>query len=107
MFYSIRHVTRFAYSSPVTESITEVRMQPRTEGNQRCLKFELTTLPRARLQAYRDYLGNIVHHFNIPGRQAQLKITAETTVEITPPAPLPAALPFASAAEAWAASTLR
>lgn len=103
MFYSIRHVTRFAYSSPVTESITEVRMQPRTEGNQRCLKFELTTLPRARMQAYRDYLGNIVHHFNIPGRQAQLKITAETTVEITPPAPLPATLPFASAAAAWAA----
>jgi transglutaminase-like putative cysteine protease len=78
-------------------------MQPRTEGNQRCLKFELTTLPRARMQAYRDYLGNIVHHFNIPGRQPQLKITAETTVEITPLTPLPDTLPFASEGEAWAA----
>jgi hypothetical protein len=42
MFYSIRHVTRFVYSAPITESITEVRMQPRNEGQQRCLKFELT-----------------------------------------------------------------
>ena len=35
MFYSIRHVTRFVYSLPVTESVSEVRMQPRSEGNQR------------------------------------------------------------------------
>lgn len=89
MFYSIRHVTRFVYSSQISESITEVRMQPRTEGNQRCLKFDLTTQPRARVQGYRDYLGNVVHHFDIPGKHGQLKITAEATVEITPPDPLP------------------
>jgi len=99
MFYSIRHVTRFSYSSPVTESVTEVRMQPRTEGNQRCLKFDLVTQPRARIQGYRDYLGNVVHHFDVPARHSQLKITAEASVEITPAAPLPDALP----ANAWAA----
>ena len=32
MFYSIRHVTRFRYSSPVMESVMELRMQPRSEG---------------------------------------------------------------------------
>lgn len=100
MFYSIRHVTRFAYSSPITESVTEVRMQPRTEGNQRCVKFELTTNPRSRIQGYRDYLGNVVHHFDIPGKHNQLKITAEATVEITPLAPLPESVP---AEAAWAA----
>ena len=98
MFYFIRHLTRFVYSSPVTESVTEVRMQPRTEGNQRCVKFELTTNPRSRIQGYRDYLGNVVHHFDIPGKHNQLKITAESTVEITP---LPA-LPDHLSAEAWA-----
>lgn len=99
MFYSIRHVTRFAYTSPVTESVSEVRMQPRTEGNQRCVKFELTTNPRSRIQGYRDYLGNVVHHFDIPSKHSQLKITAEATVEITPLAPLPESLPV----DAWAA----
>lgn len=99
MFYSIRHVTRFTYSSPITESVSEVRMQPRSEGNQRCVKFELTTQPRARIQGYRDYLGNVVHHFDIPARHSQLKITAEATVEITPMTPLPDSLPL----DTWAA----
>jgi len=89
MFYSIRHVTRFQYSASITESLTEVRMQPRTEGLQRCLKFELTIQPRARLQAYRDHLGNVVHHFDIPGKHKELKITAESTVEVSEMPPLP------------------
>ncbi|MBP6823323.1 MAG: transglutaminase family protein [Acidobacteria bacterium] len=99
MFYSIRHITKFIYSSPVSESITEIRMQPRSEANQRCIKFELTTQPRARVQGYKDYLGNVVHYFDIPGQHGQLKITAEAAVEITPPPPLPEAL----SADAWAA----
>jgi transglutaminase-like putative cysteine protease len=89
MFYSIRHVTRFQYSTSIAESLTEVRMQPRTEGGQRCLKFELTIQPRARLQAYRDHLGNVVHHFDIPGKHKELKITAESTVEVNESALLP------------------
>ena len=73
-------------------------MQPRTEGNQRCVKFELTTNPRSRIQGYRDYLGNVVHHFDIPAKHNQLKITAEATVEIMPLANLPGAL----SPDAWA-----
>src|SRR5262245_25975376 len=89
MFYSIRHITRFVYSAAITESMMEVRMQPRSEGNQRCLKFELTTQPRAHILGYRDYLSNIIHHFDIPGRHSHLKITAESNVEIAPSVPLP------------------
>ena len=92
MFYSIRHVTRFVYSRPVTENLTEARMQPRHEGLQRCVKFDFTTQPRARVWAYRDSFGNAVHHFDIPGKHAQLKVTAEATVETQPLALLPEAL---------------
>jgi len=99
MFYSIRHITRFVYTPPVAESMTEVRMQPRAEGGQRCLKFEVHTQPRARILGYRDHLGNIVHHFDIPGKHSQLKVTAESTVEITG-AP---SLPESSNAGAWEA----
>ena len=64
--YLIRHTNRFTYSAPISESVMEVRMQPRGDGRQRCLRFELTTQPRARVFAYQDSLGNVVHHFDIP-----------------------------------------
>ena len=80
--YSIRHITRFNYDVPVSESLMEVRMQPRTEGTQRCLRFELAVAPRARVFAYRDHLGNSVHHFDTPARHTQLTITARAYVEL-------------------------
>lgn len=92
MFYSIRHVTQFAYSNTVSESFTEVRMQPRSEVLQRCLAFELGTNPRARVSAYRDRMGNVIHHFDVPGQHNSLRITAEARVECLSPAPLPDAL---------------
>ncbi len=92
MYYVVRHVTRFRYSAPVTESMMEVRMQPRGEGCQRCLSFELTTSPRTRIMSGHDYLGNVVHHFNIPHRHTQLTITAQSLVAITPSPPLGNAL---------------
>jgi transglutaminase-like putative cysteine protease len=41
---------------------------------------------------YRDYLGNRIHHFDIPSQHSQLTITAQAMVEITPPSSLPEAL---------------
>jgi transglutaminase-like putative cysteine protease len=71
MFYSIRHCTRFRYSAPVSESLMEVRMHPRTEGAQRCLTFQLSVSPRTRVTSYRDYLGNTIHHFDVPGHHKE------------------------------------
>jgi transglutaminase-like putative cysteine protease len=89
MFYSIRHLTRFRYSSPVSESTMELRMQPRSEGLQRCLTFQLTVTPRTRVQSYRDYLGNAVHHFDVPSAHRHLMIIAEATVDVASAAVLP------------------
>src|SRR5438270_6377221 len=46
MYYTIRHITRFRYSKPISESIMEVRIQPRSEDSQHCLDFRLLTTPR-------------------------------------------------------------
>ncbi len=89
MFYSIRHLTCFRYKSPVSESLMELRMHPRTEGGQRCLSFQLSVEPRTRVYEYRDYLGNTVHHFDVPGHHRELKIVAESLVEIEPEPELP------------------
>ncbi len=84
MYYRIRHATRFTYSGPVTESLMELRMHPRTEGPQRCLDFQLNVLPKAQVFLYKDHLGNQVHHFDVPAAHRQLMITAESLVEMRP-----------------------
>ena len=98
MFYTIKHVTRFRYSAAVSEGIMELRMQPRDDGGQRSIKTQIQTIPRARIQHYRDFLGNVIHHFDVPGRHAQLTVTAESFLEAVAPPPLPEALE----PEAWA-----
>src|SRR5262245_3384430 len=87
MYFTVRHITRFVYESPITESVMEARMQPRSDASQRCLQFGLTTQPSSRVLMYQDHDGNIVHHFNIPGRHSRLMLTAESLVEVGP-APL-------------------
>ena len=93
MYYTIHHVTRFRYSAPITESVMEVRIQPRSDGFQHCLDFRLSTSPKAQIMSYRDDLGNRVHHFDIPNRHSHLSITAEAMVEVITPPQLPDALP--------------
>jgi len=80
-FYSIRHLTRFRYSRPISESIMEAHMHPRSESSQHCLSFSLSVSPRCRVFSYRDHLGNNVHHFDIPGEHNQLVIVAESVIE--------------------------
>jgi transglutaminase-like putative cysteine protease len=92
MQYTIRHVTKFTYDEPISESVMEVRMQPRSDSLQHCLRFGLSTTPSSRVRMYQDPDRNIVHHFNIPGRHSRLTVTAEAFVEVSEPQPLPEAL---------------
>src|SRR5580704_3267470 len=66
----------------------EVRLQPRSEGDQRCLSFTLDVDPAANIIQYRDFAGNTVHHFDIAGTHKVVKVTAQSAVEVQPvPAP--------------------
>jgi transglutaminase-like putative cysteine protease len=89
MFYSIRHVTRFRYSTPIRESVMELRMQPRSEGPQALRSFQINTNPRAQLYAYTDHFGNAVYHFNVLRSHDELRIEAQAVVEIARTPPLP------------------
>src|SRR6476620_7544348 len=82
MHYSIRHITRFRYSSPVHQTVMALRMQPRSEGPQALRSFQIVTNPRAQLYAYTDHLGNAVYHFNVLRQHEELRIEAQATVEI-------------------------
>jgi transglutaminase-like putative cysteine protease len=91
MFYSIRHITRFRYSVPVRECVMELKMQPRSEANQALRNFQISTNPRAQLYAYTDHLGNAVYHFNVLREHSELRIDAQSVIEVTPAQPLPPA----------------
>lgn len=99
MAYTVVHMTRFIYSDPVSESVMELRLQPRHEHNQRCLRFEIELRPTARLFQYEDYLGNIVHTFDIPREHRQLVIRAKSLVALDTTEPVPERL----SPESWSA----
>ncbi len=81
-YYEIHHTTRFRFSDPVTEHITETRVQPLTDERQRCLSFELQTLPRSQVITYRDHAGNHVHHFDVLRAHKRMEIVALAIVEV-------------------------
>ena len=82
MIYSVRHTTTFRYEPAVRESVMEVRLQPRSDGEQRCLSFALKVDPAANVMHYRDFTGNMVHHFDIAGKHTLVKVTAQSAVEV-------------------------
>ena len=98
MFYTIRHVTQFVYDTPISESVMEARMQPRSDGDAalRAVRAERRR-PSSRVMMYQDHDGNIVHHFDIPARHSRLTVDAEALVECVP-APL---VPYDLGAGSW------
>ncbi|MBV9181069.1 MAG: transglutaminase family protein [Acidobacteria bacterium] len=84
VIYWVQHLTKFRYKPAVRESVMELRMQPRSEGTQRCLSFELTVKPSAVAMHYQDYMGNVVHHFDIAGSHSELSLRAHSVVEVLP-----------------------
>ena len=81
MRYRIRHVTRFTYEQPASESHNEVRLQTRTSPRQRMLGFRLEITPPAALIDYRDAFGNIVHAFSIHEPHTELTVCADSLIE--------------------------
>jgi transglutaminase-like putative cysteine protease len=96
LIYSVRHVTKFRYKPAVRESVMEVRMQPRNDEGQRCLSFSLDVRPSVAIMQYRDFTGNVVHHFDIADSHSELTVKAQSLVEV-----LPAVNPFAEAERTW------
>jgi transglutaminase-like putative cysteine protease len=88
MIYSVRHTTTFRYEPAIRESVMEVRLQPRSDGEQRCLSFTLHVDPAANVMQYHDFIGNVVQHFDIAAKHAQLKVTAHSEVEVQSVSPV-------------------
>jgi transglutaminase-like putative cysteine protease len=91
LIYSVLHTTTFTYRPAIRESVMEVRLQPRSDGPQYLHTFQLNVSPAANIMQYRDFMGNTVHHFDIAGSHTQVKVTAQSSIDVQPaPPPLPA-----------------
>jgi transglutaminase-like putative cysteine protease len=84
MILEVRHETRLMYSGPVSESLTEVRMEPVSNADQSCRSFHLTVSPPATTSHYQDGFGNRVHHFNILEPHNEVSVCVASIVETHP-----------------------
>lgn len=84
MILEIQHETRIEYAGPVTEAVTEVRMEPRSDTDQSCRSFHLKVSPAADVHGYKDGFGNRVHHFNHLAPHAHVTVLAASVVETHP-----------------------
>src|SRR5437773_12360804 len=84
MILEVQHETCLSYSQPVTEAITEVRMEPVSDVDQSCRSFHLAVSPSAEPARFQDGFGNRVHHFNLLAPHTEVRILAASIVETHP-----------------------
>jgi transglutaminase-like putative cysteine protease len=100
MLLSIHHKTELSYGEPISESVIELRMTPRTDSQQTLRTFGLAVGPDAPVFQHLDWQGNHAHHFSIVDVHDKVVIVASSVVDMHPRMPalehLSDTLPFAA-----------
>jgi transglutaminase-like putative cysteine protease len=81
MLLKVTHTTDLSYTDLISESVMELRMCPRQEGDQHRLSFVLAIGPRTQVTSYFDWLGNTVHAYTVNSLHRQIRIVATSVVE--------------------------
>lgn len=84
MTLSVMHRTVFHYSSPVTDSINTLHLEPRTFPFQRTLSALVKVLPATRVRRFTDLFQNITHHFDLLQPHSKLEIESRIRVRNLP-----------------------
>ena len=80
MFLEIEHTLSLAYDAYIRESFLELRMQPKTTGDQTLQSFVLAVGPPTKTSRYRDWNHNVVHHFTIVHFHDRIEVVARSAV---------------------------
>src|SRR5712691_4623297 len=86
MFIEIEHRLSFRYDAFIRESFLELRMQPTTTAEQTLHSFVLAVGPPTKVTRYRDWNGNVVHHFTIVNFHNRIEVSARSLVATEPAA---------------------
>ena len=90
MTYRVVHRTEYEYSSEVSSSYGELYLLPRDGPGQVCRSSRVRIEPKP--QDYRertDFYGNRVAYFAVTAAHTRLIVTAESTIDVSRPRPLP------------------
>jgi transglutaminase-like putative cysteine protease len=91
MLFEITHTTQYSYETPVSHSLNEVRLTPRTFTNQEVRKTEIRVEPEpAFIHQRKDYYGNEATSFELFERHDHLEVNAKSLVDVRPEAFEPA-----------------
>jgi transglutaminase-like putative cysteine protease len=80
MFVEIEHRLSFSYDAFIRESFLELRMQPATTPEQTLHSFVLAVGPPTKVTRYRDWNGNVVHHFTVVNFHNRIEVSARSLV---------------------------
>ncbi len=84
MLIEIEHQLHFHYDAFVSESYTELRVEPRRSPHQTLHSFYIAVGPPTTIWRYVDWNGNFVHHFGIPRFHDRIEISTRALVESRP-----------------------
>lgn len=83
MYFRVRHITHYKYSSRVSHCYNLANVVPRDTDRQRCLRNRVTISPQpATTHKRTDYFGNKAYHFEIQKPHTELIITADSEIRI-------------------------
>jgi transglutaminase-like putative cysteine protease len=84
MIIEIQHETRLQYTDPVTEWMSELRVEPVSDADQSCQTFHLGINQQTAVHRYQDGFGNRVHHFNLLSPAREVCALSACVVETHP-----------------------
>src|SRR6266446_4432297 len=96
MLYQATHVTRYRYEAPVSQSLNEARLTPRTLPGQTLYESRIHMNPEPAVLEYRkDYFGNDVTTFAVFRTHANFSATVTSVVDVQgPPARIVPDIPW-------------
>ncbi len=94
MYYAVTHLTTYQYSRYISDNVMEIRLYPRNDAHQTCVRFNLEISPKVKIFTYQDYLDNTVQFFDLPAPHKRLAIKSEAIVNINARPSVPDALPM-------------
>ena len=80
--HRIRHITKYLYPSPVTDSANQVMLYPVNDVRQTVKYHELVITGRPAVEVFADYYGNTVGTFSVIRAHRELVIDSTVEVEV-------------------------
>ncbi|MBV9461619.1 MAG: transglutaminase family protein [Bradyrhizobium sp.] len=88
MIYDIRHVTTYAYETPVSFARCSLRLEPKSGGGQNLISHSVEIRPRpAERTSRRDFFGTLTESVVIEAAHRNLRIDSRSRVNVARHAP--------------------